>query len=317
MLIQVGISCKWINDSKHFLLEHFYTIHNSPSHIYYSALPFSPPSWLHKCYGAELSLKAKIVKGLPADWGACSRTVLLDDCALALLCWNDITAVGAEGGDTIILDAITGQHRAVISGHGGCVTSVTFSSDGRSLVSGSYDAIIKLWDVQTGGVIKTFYGHTDWVESVSISVDCSRIVSGSSDNTIHLWDIQTGKCCCTIEQEDIVYHVSFSPTNPQNIISAAGDSVWQWDVNGHRIPPTYNGSQIAFSPDHTQFALCNQEVIKIQNSDSGGIVAKFHVVNDYVKHCCFSPDGKLVAATADNTTFVWDISSPNPHLIHQ
>jgi hypothetical protein len=79
MIVQAGVVSKWTNDSQHFLLEHFDTIQNSPSHIYHSALPFSPSSsWLHKCYSAELSHMVKVVKGLPAEWGMCSRTVLLN-----------------------------------------------------------------------------------------------------------------------------------------------------------------------------------------------------------------------------------------------
>ena len=63
---------------------------------------------------------------------------------------------------------------------------VVFSSDGTSLVSGSDDAIVKLWDIQTGGVVKTFFGHTQLVLSVSISADHTAIASGSYDQTIHL-----------------------------------------------------------------------------------------------------------------------------------
>jgi hypothetical protein len=50
MVFQAGITSKWTNDSQRFLLEHFDTIHNSPSNIYHSALLLSPSPWLHKCY---------------------------------------------------------------------------------------------------------------------------------------------------------------------------------------------------------------------------------------------------------------------------
>ena len=100
-----------------------------------------------------------------------------------------------------------------LSGHRDWVRSVAFSSDGKSLVSGSNDNTVKLWDVQTGGVVKTFHSDDYQFLSVSISADCTRIASGSY-RKIHLWDIQTGECHWIMEQQDEVKHVSFSPTDP-------------------------------------------------------------------------------------------------------
>jgi hypothetical protein len=94
-LIQTGVSCEWAHDSQCFLLEFFDTIHNSPSQIYHSALLLSPSSsWVHKCYSAELSQVVKVVKGLPAGWATCSRTVTVDSDPLTLACWKDTIAVG-------------------------------------------------------------------------------------------------------------------------------------------------------------------------------------------------------------------------------
>jgi hypothetical protein len=160
-LIQAGVSCKWVHDSQRFLLEFFDTIHSSPSQTYHVALPLSPSSsWLHKSFSAEVSTGLKVVKGFPT-WGLCSRTVTLDSAPLALACWKDIIAVGLDSSDIIILDAITGSQAALLAGHTKWVESVTFSSDGTLLVSGSGDKTLKLWDVQTGGVVKTFHGHCD------------------------------------------------------------------------------------------------------------------------------------------------------------
>jgi len=255
-----------------------------------------------------------VFSGTETEWGVCYRTTLLGRRVWTISHWKNSVAVGSNLSDIIILDAITGSQTAVLSGHKDEVKCVTFSSDGRSLVSGSYDKTVKLWDMQTGGVVKTFCGHTHWVWSVSISADCTRIVSGSDDEILCLWDIQTGECLCTIQQQDWVQHVSFSPINPQQLISISGHKVWWWDVNGHQILPPYDGSHISFSPDHSHFALCNQRIVRVQNSGSKAIVGEFHV-EDRAQYCCFSPDGRLVAAAAGNTAKVWDIFSPNPHLV--
>ena len=44
----------------------------------------------------------------------------------------------------------TGQEIKTLVGHSSCVTSVAFSPDGKTVVSGSNDKKIKLWSVETG-----------------------------------------------------------------------------------------------------------------------------------------------------------------------
>ena len=308
--------CKWADDSQRFILEHFDIIQDSPRQIYQFALPFSPASsWLHKQYPAELLQVPKVVKGAKADWGTCSRMVLLDTPIHTLSYWNNIIAIGSQNGDIITLDAITGSRMAVLSGHTDGVNCVTFSSDGRSLASGASDSTVKLWDIQTGGDVRTFLGHTGFVLSVSISTDYTRIISGSTDNTMYLWDIQTGECLWIIKQQDSVEHVTFSPINPQHIISISGKKVWEWDLSGQQILPTYDGTYIAFSPDCTKFASHNGDVVTVQDSHSRAIENQFHVTSQYTNNCCFSPDGRLIAAAAYSTVYIWDITRLDSHLV--
>jgi WD40 repeat protein len=255
-----------------------------------------------------------VVKGLRAEWGTCFRTVRLSAYPLALAHWKDTIAVGLLSSDIITLDGITGSPVAVLSGHTDWVRSLGFSSNGTLLVSGSNDKTLKLWDVQTGGVVKTFHGHTNWVSSISLSSNCTTIASGSIDGSIHLWDIQTGEHHHLVGKLGLISYVSFSPTNPQHLISISGGIVQQWDVDGHQIEPTYRGSHAAFSLDGIHFVFCGEKVTTVQNSDSGAIVAKFYTDSD-AKYCCFSPNGKLVAVAAGATAYIWDITGPHPHLI--
>ena len=317
ILIQMGIPCKWIYDSQRFLLESFDLISSSPSHIYHSALPFAPSSsWLHKCYTAQLLQEVKVVGGLPAGWGTCSRTVALSSYPMTLACWNDTIGVSCQPCDIIILNAITGGQVAVLSEHTDWVRSLTFSSDGMLLVSGSDDRTVKLWDVQTGGVIKTLRGHVGWVFCLSITPDGTTLASGASDSSIRLWDVQSGACFHVIDAHTCrVNSISFSPTNPQHLISAAEDhTVKWWDVNCCKIEPAYEGDHVVFSLDGTQFVSWKGEIAIVRDSKSGVAVVNL-LVSGYIGCCCFSPSGKSLAGSTGQTIYIWDISCSNPHLL--
>ena len=314
-LVQAGVPCKWVNDSQRLLLEWSDVICSSPSQLYHSALPLCPSSsWLRECYATELLQQVKVVKGLPTEWGLCSRRVALSYTPRALICWKDTIAVGLDGGEIIILDRITGSQTAILSWHTGQIVSLAFSPDGTSLVSGCWHSGVKLWDMQTGGVVKTFNSRIGNVSLVSISADCTMIASAMFHD-ICLWNVQTEECHCVIQQPDTVHHVRFSPTDPQYLISVSGNRIQQWDINGHQTKPALNGSNVAFSLDGTQLVLCQGEDIVVQNSYSGMIAARFHTANSSGKHCCFSPDGRFVAIAAEDTVYVWDTTSSHPHPI--
>jgi len=262
-----------------------------------------------------------VVKGFPPKWGTCIRTVPFGCSAMAHVCWKNLIAVGLDSGDIFILNAITGVSISFLSGHVRHVYCLAFTSDGTLLASGGLDQTVKLWDVQTGGVIKTFHGHTGSILSISISQDHTMIASGSGsgDKTIRLWNAQTGECCCIIDGHDIVDSVSFSPTNSQILMSASRDNtIRQWDINGHQIGSTYEGNYVAFSPDGTHFVIGGESVITIQNSDSKVVVCE--LIGDSgsfgdFNYCCFSPDNKFVAGASGQNLYVWNITKSDPHPI--
>ncbi|MFM7352152.1 MAG: WD40 repeat domain-containing protein, partial [Microcystis aeruginosa] len=85
------------------------------------------------------------------------------------------------------------SERNRLEGHGSYVHSVNFSPDGKTLVSGSDDKTIILWNVKTGQKIHTLKEHNGLVRSVNFSPNGETLVSGSWDGTIKLWNVKTGK----------------------------------------------------------------------------------------------------------------------------
>ena len=66
-------------------------------------------------------------------------------------------------------------------GHFGDINSVTFSPDGKFVLTGSSDTTTKLWDISTGQEIRTFSGHSRGVNSVAFSQDGKFVLTGSED----------------------------------------------------------------------------------------------------------------------------------------
>ena len=256
---------------------------------------------------------------LPAGWGTCIRTVGFHTKPVYLTSWKDLIAVGLYNSGIIIIDAITGAQLSFLSGHTRWVSSLTFSLDGTLLVSGDYGGTIKLWDVQTGVVAQTLEGHTGYIGCVSISPDHTTIASGSEDKTILLWNTWTGECSHVIDGlNDTVNTVIFSPTNSQLLISACADNTVQWwDVNGHKIGPTYEGKHVVISSDGMYVASWEWEklVVTVRNSGSGAVVAELQLPSKGCCCCQFSPDRKSVACGIWDIIYIWDITNPAPHFV--
>jgi len=68
--------------------------------------------------------------------------------------------------------------------------SVVFDSN-DILSSGSIDSIIKLWNKNTGDLLRTLSGHGNAVLSVAFDSNDIR-ASSSIDSTIKLWNKNTG-----------------------------------------------------------------------------------------------------------------------------
>ena len=83
------------------------------------------------------------------------------------------------------------------AGHTQVVTSVAFSPDGRSIVSGSFDQTIRFWDLETGREIRQILVADDYINSSVLSVEFSPdgryVLSEDRKWKTCLWDVQTGR----------------------------------------------------------------------------------------------------------------------------
>ena len=200
------------------------------------------------------------------------------------------------------------------------VSSVSFSPDGATLASGSWDGTVRLWDVATGEAIATLEGHTDWVFSVSFSPDGATLASGSWDDTVRLWDVATGEAIATLEGHTYaVFSVSFS-ADGSTLASGSWDGTVQlWDVVTGEPIVTLEGhtsgvSSVSFSPDGSTLASgSGDDTVRLWDVVTGEPIATLEGHTDWVFSVSFSPDGATLASgSLDGTVRLWDVVTGEP-----
>ncbi|KIP08774.1 hypothetical protein PHLGIDRAFT_103964 [Phlebiopsis gigantea 11061_1 CR5-6] len=70
---------------------------------------------------------------------------------------------------------------------------------GAYLASGSRDKMIKIWDTQTGQLLRNLGGHDNWVRALVFHPSGKFLLSASDDHTIRVWELATGRCVKTVQ----------------------------------------------------------------------------------------------------------------------
>jgi periodic tryptophan protein 2 len=74
-------------------------------------------------------------------------------------------------------------------GHAFPPTSLAYSPDGQTIVTGGDDCRVKLWNVSSGFCFVTFSEHTGPVTAVHVAASGQVVVSASKDGTVRAYDL--------------------------------------------------------------------------------------------------------------------------------
>ena len=66
-----------------------------------------------------------------------------------------------------------------IEGHTGCVFSLDCSKMTNRIYSAGMDKIIRVWNRDTGELLKVIEGHEDWIRCVKLSIDEKVVITAS------------------------------------------------------------------------------------------------------------------------------------------
>jgi WD40 repeat protein len=225
-----------------------------------------------------------------------------------------------EGDGGAAAPAPAGPLVATWQGHTAPVNCLALSPDGRTVVSGSYDNTVRLWDVVTGMEIKQFRGHEKGVRGVSFSADGKFIVSAGEDNLCKIWDVASGREARGIGSTNRwMLHASFSPDGKRLATATAGGAVRVWDnwltatdpKSGKEFrgftSPVYT---VLFTPDGKHLLAASESGnAKLFDSDSAAELQNFRGQGGM--YCAaMSADGKFVIAGSNSRSFkLWETAS--------
>jgi len=248
-----------------------------------------------------------------------------------------------------IFDAANGRLKQTFSGqtdgvlgHTDAVMGLSYSRDGRRLLTCSFDKTVRLWNLQTGMHLKAFKGHSGWVWSAAFAPPPSpeeretRIVTAGQDGTAIVWDIETQKAGVPFaEHKGPVYSAAFSPDGKYVVSAGADNRVLMWDPADVRpidfdsiiANKPQKGSKyvelgkpdgtdrhaaavrtVGFSPDGLRIASAgNDNTIKVWNVAEHSLEKTLRGHAGWIRSCVFSADGsRLLSGSHDRRMMLWD-----------
>nr|KJB56103.1 hypothetical protein B456_009G106100 [Gossypium raimondii] len=209
--------------------------------------------------------------------------------------------------------ADNGERLGTYRGHNGAVWSCDVSRDSMRLITGSADQTVKLWNVQTGAQLYTFNfgspartivsagedaviriwdsetgkllreadkesGHKKTITSLTKSADGSHFLTGSLDKSAKLWDTRTLTLIKTYVTERPVNAVAMSPLLDHVVLGGGQDA------------------SAVTTTDHRAGKFEAKFFDKILQEEIGGVKGHFGPINALA----FNPDGKSFSSGGED-----------------
>ncbi|MGK7932234.1 MAG: caspase family protein [Microcystaceae cyanobacterium] len=222
-------------------------------------------------------------------------------------------SIGKNGEQIIALANPNYVNDGIITGISG--SNALLTPDQKYLITYGYK--VRIWDYQTGKLVRTLKGHSSWVRSVAISGDGQTVVSGSRDNTVKVWELGTGKLVRTLAGHSRPVNSVAISEDGKTIVSGSGDNtVKVWELGTGKLLRTLKGhsdsvKSVAISGDgRTLVSGSDDNTVKVWELGTGRLIRTLEGHYTDIESVAISEDGKtLVSGSDDYTVKVWELGT--------
>lgn len=191
------------------------------------------------------------------------------------------------------------------------VCAVKFNPQGDTLVSGSADGTVTLWNLD-GTVKETFNGHRGSVKSVSFSPQGDILASASADGDLTLWQPDGTEIETFHGHGGGVQGIGFSKDGRKVVSGSSDKTIRIWQIDGIS-KKTIKGHAdwvwgVAYSKDGKFLASVSADKTVGIWDTQGNKKHSCEGHNHLVRGIGFSPDSKMLATgSADGTVKIWNV----------
>ena len=148
----------------------------------------------------------------------------------------------------------------VFDGHENAVQALAYSPQLRALASGSADETVRMWDLRTLSLKRSYRGHRDFVTAIAFSPSGKMLAGGALDGRIQVWSALSSRRLRSLNgHQGRISDIAFSPAG--NLLASASDdgTVRLWDLRRGRTVQALTGhtggaTAVAFAPDGQHLA---------------------------------------------------------------